>query len=264
MPDNIKVKLNKLWLQRSSSGEYLEYPNISFYVSNNTSTDWNGVLVDYCLIGVSGKVISLQTSQLISEPIAAKSKRLIDLCVYESDISLDEISEVNRGEFFTLRVTGYKTETFNLGITSIAEMPDVPVVIQCVESASSFQMLSGTVTRGASNDGEVEVNANIAIQKTSDHAFARLELKGEILDKSGKVIDDNFGTMSGASVEIICQARGFAYIKDKKIKGASVNLTIEVDILEKEYVVERYPHIKILSFDDANSSDQSWSFPDID
>lgn len=261
MSDLIEVKLSKLWVQKNSTGEYLENPNFSIEVSNNTLSDWDGVLIDYCLIGASGKVISLQTSQLISEPIAANSKKIIDVCIYESDISLTEILEKNGGEFLTVRVTGYRTEILDLGVTNIAEVSDIPIVIQCADSTNSFQMLSGTVSRSASDDGEVEVNANIALQKNSDRIFARLELKGEVLDKSGKVIDDNFGAMTGVSAEIIFQARGFAYIKDKKIKGASLNLVIEVDVLEKEYVVERYTNIEILSFEEANSSDQSWSFP---
>ena len=261
MKNSIEVKMIKFWIQTDSSGEYLEYPSFTIEVKNNSQLDWDGVVMDYCLVGANGKIINLQEFQMISSGLQAKSTQEINVCIYESGINPLDISGSNHDAYLVLRVSGYSSEALNLGEI---EIPSAAGDISLVHEASnknSLHIISGTVSRGQPDDSDVEINANLAIQNVSNRIFSRVQLKGEVIDKTGKIIDDNFGASTGVSASSIIQSRGFSYIKEKKLKGAKLRLSLEADTIHEGFVLERYSGIHVLGAEHSNVDGKAWEIP---
>jgi hypothetical protein len=261
MKKSIELKLKNFWIRTDSSGHSLEYPTFTIEVENNSQHSWDGVVIDYCLIGVNGKIISLQETQVISNPVPLNSSRDIEVCIYESGINPLDIAGVNNETSLILRVSGYTRESIILGEIPIPSAPGHIALAQEADEKHPLILLGGTVSRLPSDGADVEINASLAIENKSNRILSRMELKGEIIDKTDKIIDDNFGSSTGTSASSIIHARGFAYIKDKKLKGARLRLSIEADMIYEGSVLDKYAGINVLGAGASNPDSETWNFP---
>jgi hypothetical protein len=193
--------------------------------TNNSKEDWDFLEIRAHLINSDG--IVLQESTDTPEELIEASG------LYEHEVRFWNVPAAHLGE----------AEKATVVLSAIAskkhshEFQDVPIPSTANEIndlappclvGSSLYFTSGSIWKTKPDDDkESRVELNLLLQNTSNTALSKVRLTAEILDKQGKSLTDIGSDKEMRSGELMMLSSGYSNVKDKKLHGAKVKLSVQ-------------------------------------
>jgi hypothetical protein len=193
--------------------------------TNNSKEDWDFLEIRAHLINSDG--IVLQESTDTPEELIEASG------LYEHEVRFWNVPAAHLGE----------AEKATVVLSAISskkhshEFQDVPIPSTANEIndlappclvGSSLYFTSGSIWKTKPDDDkESRVELNLLLQNTSNTALSKVRLTAEILDKQGKSLTDIGNDKEMRSGELMLLSSGYNNVKDKKLHGAKVKLSVQ-------------------------------------